>query len=127
MARRKSNREAKVPLTAVSVGIQVRRRSAPQALFHFHVCRILVQFGKYFDCILMTAGSKSSQFISIPSLASQLDQLVNRVLVASLCLLPQFRQIGIGHGQTSCAFLTQDARYPSYRRSSEVITVKWVP
>ena len=122
---------------------------------HFHICRVPVEFGKYLDCILMTAGSKSKQlisissfpgqldedvdriaaatigkrpqFIEITSLASQLDELVNSVLITSLCLLPQFRQIGFGNGQTSSASVTPDGRYRSGRRSCEAVTVGWVP
>jgi len=43
----------------------------------------------------MSVGAKSPQLVEIASLASQLDKLVHRVLVPSLCLLPQLHQIGI--------------------------------
>ena len=95
-------------------------------LFHFLIRRVPVEFGKHLGCILMTASSKSlkfisiaslagqlnqdvdriatatigkrSQFIEVTSLAGQLDELVNRILVASLSLLAQFHQFGIRHG-----------------------------
>ena len=79
------------------------------------------------DRIAAATIGKRSQFIEITSLASQLDELGNSVRITSLRLLPQFRQIGFGHGQTSGADVTPDGRYRSGRRRREAVTVGRVP
>jgi len=76
-----------------------RTWSAPHPLFHFLVCRVPVEFGKYLDCILMTAGNKSKQFISISSFAGQLDQDVHRITAATIGKRSQFIEITSLAGQ----------------------------
>ena len=79
------------------------------------------------DRIAAATICEPSQFIEITSFASELDELVNRVLVALLCLLPQFHQIGIKHGWTSSASLVSTGRYRCHRRNDEVVNIGWVP